>query len=108
MANFDEKTIQETAYYIWKNNGCPGNSCASDWNSAIELLERKDALATANKISSMYRTASLLPDLKFTAKQAAAAKNISKMPYILAQAASKTVVSASSSKKASKKVAKKA
>ena len=40
MTQFDEKTIRETAYYIWKNNGCPANSSAHDWNAAIEQLEQ--------------------------------------------------------------------
>ena len=43
MTQFDEKTIRETAYYIWKNNGCPANSSTHDWNAAIEQLEQRDA-----------------------------------------------------------------
>ena len=56
---FDEKTIRETAYYIWKNNGCPANTSAQDWNAAIEQLEHRDALATAKQISSLYQAAFL-------------------------------------------------
>ncbi len=56
---FDEKTIRETAYYIWKNNGCPANTSTQDWNAAIEQLEQKDALATAKQISSLYQAAFL-------------------------------------------------
>lgn len=56
---FDEKTIRETAYYIWKNNGCPANTSAQDWNAAIEQLEYRDALATAKQISSLYQAAFL-------------------------------------------------
>ena len=41
MTQFDEKTIRETAYYIWKNNGCPANSSTHDWNAAIEQLEQR-------------------------------------------------------------------
>lgn len=56
---FDEKTIRETAYYIWKNNGCPANTSAQDWSAAIEQLEQRDALATAKQISSLYQAAFL-------------------------------------------------
>ena len=38
MSNFDNKMIQEAAYYIWKNNGCPNNTSASDWQAAIDQL----------------------------------------------------------------------
>ena len=57
MTQFDEKTIRETAYYIWKNNGCPANSSTHDWNAAIEQLEQRDALSTAKQISSVYKAA---------------------------------------------------
>ena len=56
---FDEKTIRETAYYIWKNNGCPANTSAQDWSAAIEQLEQRDDLATAKQISSLYQAAFL-------------------------------------------------
>ncbi len=64
MTRFNEKMIQETAYYIWKNNGCPADSSAHDWNAAIELLERKDALETARQISALYRTVSFNSKVK--------------------------------------------
>lgn len=69
MTHFNEKMIQETAYYIWKNNGCPANTSAKDWNAAIELLERKDALDTARQISAMYRTVSFNSKLKAEAQR---------------------------------------
>ena len=43
MTHFDEKTIRETAYYIWKNNGCQAGTSQRDWEEAVNLLERKDA-----------------------------------------------------------------
>ena len=50
MTHFDEKTIRETAYYIWKNNGCQAGTSQRDWEEAVNLLERKDALTTAGHI----------------------------------------------------------
>ena len=64
MAQFDEKTIQETAYFIWKNNGCKAGTSQSDWQEAIQLLERKEALTTAKQISSMFHAAYLNTRLK--------------------------------------------
>lgn len=97
MANFDEKTIRETAYYIWKNNGCPADTSVKDWHDAIDLLERKDALATANKISAMYRNCTLIPDMKIRLNKAAA-KNI---PLLLVKTFGTT--SSGGTKKTSKK-----
>ena len=99
MTNFSEDAIRETAYYIWKNNGCPANTSVQDWSAAIEQLERKDALAAAKKISSLYRAASLTPRLKFDVSKAAAHA----APYILAKASSKTVISAAGMRKVAKK-----
>ncbi len=64
MSQFDEKTIQETAYFIWKNNGCKAGTNQSDWQEAIQLLERKEAMATAKQVSSLYHTAFLNARLK--------------------------------------------
>lgn len=69
MTPFDEKTISETAYYIWKNNGCKAGSSKSDWEEAINLLERKEALATAKQISSLYQAAYLTSRMKTEAKK---------------------------------------
>lgn len=69
MTQFDEKTIRETAYYIWKNNGCPANSSTYDWNAAIEQLEQRDALSTAKQISSVYKAAYLASRIKADAKK---------------------------------------
>ena len=34
----NENAIREAAYFIWKNNGCPANTSAQDWNAAINQL----------------------------------------------------------------------
>ena len=60
MTKFDEQKIRETAYYIWKDSGCPANSSANDWNAAIDRLNAIDALSTANRIASSCRTASMI------------------------------------------------
>ncbi|MCX4348532.1 MAG: DUF2934 domain-containing protein [Alphaproteobacteria bacterium] len=69
MTHFDEKTIRETAYYIWKNNGCQAGTSQRDWEEAVNLLERKDALTTAGHISSLYKAAYLSTRLKAEAKK---------------------------------------
>lgn len=132
MSNFDNKMIQEAAYYIWKNNGCPNNTSASDWQAAIDQLERQDALATARQLSAQYSHCTLLPNLSLnlnkiksanvpfalvkhfgnkSAKSAASAKvtAINKAPASKAKAAansSKTAVKAVAAKVANAKVKK--
>lgn len=101
MSGFDEKIVQETAYYIWKNNGCPANSCSNDWNAAVEMLEMKNALAMAGKVSGLYKNASLTPEAKMKAIKAMT-KNIKATPYILAEAAPRILINASMSKAAKK------
>ncbi len=78
MAHFDDKIIQETAYYIWQSKGCPMNSSASDWKEAIEQLERQDALAMAGKISAAYSKCTLIPALQVNLKKA----DIKTVPYL--------------------------
>lgn len=94
MAQFDDKTIRETAYYIWKNNGCPHGTSSQDWNAAVDLLERKEALAAARTVSSLYKAYSMNAGLKINLKKSAV-KNL-KMPYLLSKAFSQTVVPAGS------------
>ncbi len=74
MTNFDNKMIQEAAYYIWKNNGCPNNSSASDWQAAIDQLERQDALATASAIYKQYCRSALVSDNSLVIKTNTSAK----------------------------------
>ncbi len=69
MTKFDENTIRETAYYIWKNNGCQAGTSQRDWEEAVNLLERKDALATASRVSSLYKAAYLSTRLKAETKR---------------------------------------
>ena len=49
MTNFNENAIREAAYYIWKNNGCPANTSAQDWNAAINQLNAMAAAKTTTK-----------------------------------------------------------
>ena len=76
---FDNKKIQEAAYYIWKNNGCPANTSARDWQEAVEQLERQDALAMANMVSAKYRACTMIPDFKLNLSKIGAAKS----PYLV-------------------------
>lgn len=48
----NENAIREAAYYIWKNNGCPANTCSQDWNAAINQLSAYATLSNTNKNSS--------------------------------------------------------
>ncbi len=104
MANFDNKKIQEAAYFIWQSKGCPMNSSASDWNEAIEQLERQDALAMASTVSSMYSKCTLIPSLERRVKRAAAAASA---PYLcvksFASAANLNTIAKSAKKAAAKK-----
>lgn len=52
MTKFNEKAVQEAAYYIWKNNGCPSNTGARDWNTAINQLSAAATLNQAAKIAA--------------------------------------------------------
>lgn len=128
MSNFDNKMIQEAAYYIWKNNGCPNNSSASDWQAAIDQLERQDALATAKQLSAQYSHCTLLPNLSLdlsksksanvpfalvkhfgnkSAKSAAAAKApASRAKAVAAASSKKSAVKAVAAKAANAKVKK--
>ena len=105
MAQFDNKMIQEAAYYIWKNNGCPANSSAHDWSAAIEQLERQDALNVARAVSNQYSRCTFLPDIKLRINDAQAKQ----LPITLAKAFSLTKIASATVKAPAKKaVAKKA
>ena len=56
MTQFDEKTIRETAYYIWKNNGCPANSIgrAVPWKSFIRR-DRQRSYPPAGITATKYQ-----------------------------------------------------
>ena len=57
MDNFNKEAVQKAAYYIWKNNGCPQNTGAKDWNSAINQLSAMAALQNASrKMAQMKAT----------------------------------------------------
>lgn len=84
MTNFNDNAIREAAYYIWKNNGCPSNSCNHDWNEAINQLNALSALATAKTTAKKISAKSAAATLN-KAKVAAAAKSSTakKMPQIV-------------------------
>lgn len=84
MTNFNDNTISEAAYYIWKNNGCPANSSAHDWNSAINQLSSLSALASAKGTAKKASAKSAVATLS-AAKAAASVKSdaAKKMPQIV-------------------------
>lgn len=84
MTNFNDNAIREAAYYIWKNNGCPANSSAHDWDAAINQLNALSALATAKttaKKISAKSAASILNQAKAAASSKSTASK--KMPQIV-------------------------
>lgn len=99
MSQFDNKMIQEAAYYIWKNNGCPTNSSTNDWNAAIEQLERQDALNVARAVSSQYSRCTFLPDIKLHINDVQAKQ----LPVTLAKAFSLTKIKSATIKTAAGK-----
>ena len=56
----NENAIREAAYFIWKNNGCPANTSAQDWNAAINQLSSLATLNKAAKKVSSCKTSSLV------------------------------------------------
>ena len=103
MAQFDNKMIQEAAYYIWKNNGCPANSSAHDWSAAIEQLQRQDALIVARAVSNQYSRCTFSPDIKLRINDAQAKQ----LPITLAKAFSLTKIASATVKAPAKKAAEK-
>lgn len=73
MYNFNEETIREAAYYIWKNNGCKNGTALSDWDAAIHQLSCQAAFATRNASASKKASCSK----KSTTKKTAAKKTTS-------------------------------
>lgn len=101
MAHFDDKKIQEAAYYIWQSKGCPMNSSASDWSEAIEQLERQDALAMAGTVSSLYSKCTLIPTLNVNLKKAA----IKSAPFLCVKSFASAAKLSNVKKPAAKKAA---
>lgn len=89
---FNDKAIAEAAYYIWKNNGCPANSHAQDWNAAINQLSAMASVKTANS--------------KLASAKVAATRNLVAKAINLKTASSKSV-SALKTAPVAKKTAKK-
>lgn len=94
MSQFDENTIRETAYFIWKDNGCPAGTSSQDWNAAIELLERKDVMKTLSTVSSLYKKLSIGERLSLDLRKAGKTT----IPFALSKA-----FATSSKKKTTKK-----
>lgn len=84
MTNFNENAIREAAYYIWKNNGCPANTSAHDWNEALNQLNALSALSTA-KTTAKKISAKSAASILNKAKVVAASKSVAskKMPQIV-------------------------
>lgn len=84
MTNYNEDAIRETAYYIWKNNGCPANTHTHDWNAAISQLNSLSAAAVlknGRKKAAAGTTSAKLAQAALSLKVSAAATH--KMPQII-------------------------
>lgn len=53
---FNDNVVREAAYYIWKNNGCPANTCSQDWNAALNQLSAMASLNSNIKASASKST----------------------------------------------------
>ncbi len=47
MNAYNQKAIEEAAYFIWKNSGCPANSSLQNWNAAVDQIATMEALDLA-------------------------------------------------------------
>lgn len=84
MTNYNEDIIRETAYYIWKNNGCPANTHSHDWNAAISQLNSLSAAAALNNGRKKVAAANSGAKLARAALALkASASNNRKMPQII-------------------------
>ena len=52
MAKFSDKAIQEAAYYIWQNAGCPAGNDDYFWAMAVEQLNGSNKSKTTTAASA--------------------------------------------------------
>lgn len=52
MNKLNEKYIQEAAYYLWQNAGCPNGQNEYFWSLAIEQLSNNCSKSSCSKKSS--------------------------------------------------------
>lgn len=76
--NLNENAIKEAAYFIWKNNGCPANTSAQDWNAAINQLTLAASLKSVAKSSSSKTATCKALSLKKTSSKTTAKSTASK------------------------------
>ncbi len=79
MSKCSEKSIQEAAYYLWQNNGCPAGQDEYFWSLALTEVSNcdssKKASTSSNTKSSTTKKASASTASKTTtAKKASASK----------------------------------
>ncbi|MDD4556572.1 MAG: DUF2934 domain-containing protein [Alphaproteobacteria bacterium] len=67
MSKCSEKSIQEAAYYLWQNNGCPAGSDEYFWSKAVEQLSNCNCTK-----SSKASTSSAAKKTSTTTKKASA------------------------------------
>ena len=58
MIKNNEKAIQEAAYYIWQNAGCPQGQDEYFWSMAVEQLSKKCSKSSCAKKTSSVKVAS--------------------------------------------------
>lgn len=99
MKNLNENAIREAAYYIWQNNGCPSGTSLQDWNLAIQQL------TSANKNSSLLKTASSMLKNTSSAKKSTSKTSASKIaaPKKISAKANAKVATKSAAKASAKK-----
>ena len=70
--NLNDAAIREAAYFIWKNNGCPANTSAQDWNAAINQLTLAASLKNVAKSSTAKTATCKALSMKKTSTKTAA------------------------------------
>ncbi|MFV0626489.1 MAG: DUF2934 domain-containing protein [Alphaproteobacteria bacterium] len=56
MSKCSENSIQEAAYYLWQNNGCPAGQDEYFWSKAVEQLSNCNCSKKASTSSSSSKS----------------------------------------------------
>lgn len=77
MIKNNEKAIQEAAYFIWQNAGCPQGQDEYFWSMAVEQINNCNKSSSSKKCSSSYCKSSASKKTSSTKKVSASAKTSS-------------------------------
>ncbi|MBQ9731581.1 MAG: DUF2934 domain-containing protein [Alphaproteobacteria bacterium] len=77
MIKNNEKAIQEAAYFIWQNAGCPQGQDEYFWSMAVEQINNCNKSSSSKKCSSSSCKSSASKKTSSTKKVSASAKTSS-------------------------------